>query len=148
MSQSLPMINLAMMVDDTEAMMIFPTCDFVKPRSSRMVGISGANPNQPKKQTKNVNHVMWKLRICTDLMLNILSFSKGLLLTVGCILNSLKCVKNTWKQSYDGRQSETRSNYLRMKSGLILIIRYAQFALLLALATFFTVSETSEEVLQ
>src|SRR5207302_6248037 len=32
--------------------------------SSRITGISGATPNQAKKQRKKASHVMWNARIC------------------------------------------------------------------------------------
>jgi hypothetical protein len=62
-SHSLPIINRAIMVAETAAIMVFPTCDFDKPRSALMVGINGAKPNHPKKQTKKVSHVIWKVFI-------------------------------------------------------------------------------------
>jgi hypothetical protein len=57
------MISLAMMVEETEAMMMLPTCALLSPRSVRIVGMSGASPNHPKKQTKNMSQVIWKVRI-------------------------------------------------------------------------------------
>ena len=44
---------------------MLPICSLVRCSSSRMTGISGAMPNQPKKQRKNASHVMWKARIGT-----------------------------------------------------------------------------------
>jgi hypothetical protein len=50
-------------VIDTEAMMMLPICALERPKSSRITGMSGAIPNQPKKQTKKVIHVMWNALI-------------------------------------------------------------------------------------
>ncbi len=47
----------------TEAIIELPTCCLVRCSSPRMIGISGASPNQPKKQRKNASHVTWKARI-------------------------------------------------------------------------------------
>src|SRR5882762_10163502 len=66
-SHNLPMSRRAMMVEETDAIMVLPTCAFDNPRSARIAGIRGARPNQPKKQTKNMSQVMWKVRICTVL---------------------------------------------------------------------------------
>ena len=74
-SHSLPMINRAIMVAVTEAIMILPTCPLLKCNSPLMVGIKGARPNHPKKHTKNMSQVMWKVRICTPFKLKIFSFS-------------------------------------------------------------------------
>ena len=43
--------------------MIFPICSWLRPRSFRTTGISGAIPNHPKKQRKNVIQVIWNARI-------------------------------------------------------------------------------------
>ena len=43
-----------------------PTCVPVKPISSRTTFISGAMPNQEKKQTKKAIHDMWNARICGE----------------------------------------------------------------------------------
>src|SRR6188472_922255 len=58
------------MVPATDAITLSATCAFVKPRSARTSGISGARPNQPKKQRKNAIHVMWKARMGGVLKLN------------------------------------------------------------------------------
>jgi hypothetical protein len=71
------MISLAMMVAETDAIIVLPTCAFVSPRSSRMVGIRGAMPNHPKKHTKKVSQVMWKVRIWTPFTEKIFSLSRG-----------------------------------------------------------------------
>ena len=47
----------------TEPTMHQPTCSGVSFSSSRTIFISGAMPNQPKKQKKNASHDMWKARI-------------------------------------------------------------------------------------
>ena len=65
------------MVMDTDAMMMLPICPFDSPRSSRTTGISGAMPNHPKKQTKKVIHVRWKVRIGTLLKSNRLMEVEG-----------------------------------------------------------------------
>lgn len=57
-SHNFPIINRAMIVEETEIITRLPICDFVRCRSVRMVGIKGARPNQPKKQTKNISQVM------------------------------------------------------------------------------------------
>ena len=44
-------------------MIEFPVCAFVRCSSCRMTGISGAMPNQLKKQRKNAIHDMWNARI-------------------------------------------------------------------------------------
>ena len=59
-----------MMVIATEAMMVLPICALVSSRSSRTTAISGAMPNQPKKQRKNANQVRWNVRICGVARLN------------------------------------------------------------------------------
>ena len=41
-----------------------PTCSFVSASSVRTTDISGAMPNQAKKQRKNAIHDMWNARIC------------------------------------------------------------------------------------
>ena len=47
------MINRAMMVEETEAIiMMFPTWDLVRPRSARMVGIKGASPEPSEEANK------------------------------------------------------------------------------------------------
>jgi hypothetical protein len=45
-----------MIVAETETMRSVPTWDLSRCRSSRIVGIRGASPNQPKKQTNNMSH--------------------------------------------------------------------------------------------
>ena len=47
----------------TDAMIVQPIWSLVRPSSFRTTGISGAMPNQAKKQRKKANHVMWKARI-------------------------------------------------------------------------------------
>jgi hypothetical protein len=59
-SQSLPIKSLAIIVVATEAIMVLPTCDLVRCRSARMVGINGARPSHPKKQTKNMSDVIYE----------------------------------------------------------------------------------------
>ena len=63
-SQSQPMNSRARIVIDTEAIIVFPICFFVRPSSSSTLTIRGAIPNQAKKQRKNANHDMWNARIC------------------------------------------------------------------------------------
>jgi hypothetical protein len=41
------------------------------------VGISGASPNHPKKQTKKVSQVIWNVRICTPFAEKILREESG-----------------------------------------------------------------------
>jgi hypothetical protein len=48
----------------TEAIMIFPIWDLVSSSSSLTTAISGAMPNQPKKQRKKASQDMWKALIC------------------------------------------------------------------------------------
>ena len=48
----------------TEPMISQPTWSFVRPISARTTVISGAIPNQAKKQRKNANHDRWNARIC------------------------------------------------------------------------------------
>jgi hypothetical protein len=67
------MMSRAKMVADTAAMMVLPTCGLVNPKSARMAGMRGAIPNHPKKQTKKVIHVMWKVRIWMPPKLKMLS---------------------------------------------------------------------------
>ena len=50
--------------------MMLPIWSCVNARSLRTMGMSGAMPNQPKKQTKKVIHVMWKARMGADLKSN------------------------------------------------------------------------------
>src|SRR5690242_18386191 len=47
----------------TEAMVRFPICALVRCNSSRMTGIRGATPNQPKKHRKNANQDIWNARM-------------------------------------------------------------------------------------
>ena len=42
----------------TAAIAELPTCSLVRWSSVRMIGISGAIPNQPKKHRKKASHVM------------------------------------------------------------------------------------------
>ena len=63
-SHSQPISSLATTVTATDPMMIQPICDCVSPISSRTSIISGAMPNQAKKQRKNANQLMWNARIC------------------------------------------------------------------------------------
>src|SRR6478735_6819448 len=58
------------MVPATDAITLLATWVGVRCRSARTSGISGASPNQPKKQRKKANHVMWKARICGDVKSN------------------------------------------------------------------------------
>ena len=53
----------ATMVMATEAMIVLPICSLVRPSSPRTTAMSGAMPNQAKKQRKKANHDMWKARI-------------------------------------------------------------------------------------
>ena len=76
-SHNLPMIRRARIVEDTDAIITFPTCALVRPRSARIVGISGANPNHPKKHTKNISQVIWKVRIWIVPRENKFIFSSG-----------------------------------------------------------------------
>jgi len=94
-----------MMVEETDAIMVLPTCAFVKPKSALIVGISGARPNHPKKHTKNISHVIWKVLIWIPFIENIFKSESGNELFV--------CIKN--RLSID--------NYFAKKSGLILICR-------------------------
>ena len=64
------MSNRTSTVMATEAMMVLPICALVRSRSSRTTAISGAMPNQPKKQRKNDIQVMWKARIGAVARLN------------------------------------------------------------------------------
>ncbi|MGF6928143.1 hypothetical protein QFZ48_003643 [Chitinophaga sp. W2I13] len=89
-----------------------------------MVGISGANPNQPKKQTKNMSHVIWNVRICMVSRLNIFNFSKGA---------AMCCVF---------------TGYLIRNSGRIFTDMYAQLLFGAAFFTFLTVGEDRVAVLQ
>jgi hypothetical protein len=57
-SHNRPMMSLATIVADTEAMVMFPICSFVRCNVSRTIGIKGAMPNHPKKHTKNVSQVI------------------------------------------------------------------------------------------
>ena len=61
------MNSRAKIVIETEPMIAQPICSLVSCNSSRTTAISGAMPNQAKKQEKNANHVMWNVRICTIL---------------------------------------------------------------------------------
>src|SRR5688572_13960023 len=63
LSQSQPIKSRANTVIATEAMIMFPICSWLRPRSFRTTGISGAIPNHPKKHKKKVIHVIWKARI-------------------------------------------------------------------------------------
>src|SRR5262245_52883765 len=63
-SQSQPMMRRATIVIATEAMMAHLICDLESASSSRITGMSGATPNQAKKQRKNASHDMWNARIC------------------------------------------------------------------------------------
>ena len=49
---------------------MFPICALVRLSSSRTIAISGAMPNQAKKQRKKENQERWKARICGVLRLN------------------------------------------------------------------------------
>ncbi len=62
-SHSQPINIRTRMVIETEAITELPTWAFVRCSSSRMMGINGAMPNQPKKQRKNAIHDMWNARI-------------------------------------------------------------------------------------
>ncbi len=42
-----------------------------------MVGIKGARPNQPKKHTKNISHVIWNVFICMPLRLKMFNLVSG-----------------------------------------------------------------------
>ena len=55
---SVPMMSLAIMVAETDAIMIFPIWSLLRCNCSRINGISGATPNHPKKQKKKVSHVI------------------------------------------------------------------------------------------
>jgi len=59
----LPTIKRKKTVAATDAIIVFPTCVLVKPRSSLTIAIKGDIPNQPKKQRKNANQDKWKARI-------------------------------------------------------------------------------------
>ena len=63
-SHSHPISSRATTVMDTDPMTSQPICDWVSAISSRTIFMSGAIPNQEKKQRKNANHVMWNARIC------------------------------------------------------------------------------------
>src|SRR5580704_17640166 len=62
-SHSHPIRIRTRMVMATAAMAELPTCSLVRWSSSRIIGIRGAIPNQPKKHRKNASHAMWKARI-------------------------------------------------------------------------------------
>ena len=70
-SHSHPMSSRATTVMATDPMTSQPICDWVSAISSRTIFISGAMPNQAKKQRKNANHDMWNARICGVPMLKI-----------------------------------------------------------------------------
>ena len=57
-SHSQPMNSRPTTVMETDPMTSQPICDWVRAISSRTIVISGAMPNQEKKQRKNANHVM------------------------------------------------------------------------------------------
>jgi Na+/melibiose symporter-like transporter len=76
------MINLATIVEETETITRLPTWDLVRWRSVRIVGIKGARPNHPKKHTKNISQVIWKLRIWTPLKLNIFNLVSGFIFEI------------------------------------------------------------------
>src|SRR5690606_12645794 len=76
-SHSLPINKRAMIVAETEAMMMLPTSLLVKPSSSRIMGINGATPNHPKKQKKKVIHVIWNVFIWMPLNEKMLSLVSG-----------------------------------------------------------------------
>ena len=63
------MSSRATTVMATEPTISQPICDCVSAISSRTIFMSGAMPNQAKKQRKNANHVMWNARIWGVLML-------------------------------------------------------------------------------
>src|ERR1700741_4528595 len=58
------MIRRTMMVIATAAILILAICAGVRPNSPLMTGISGAQANHAKKQTKKAIQVRWKARIC------------------------------------------------------------------------------------
>ena len=62
-SHSHPISSRATTVTDTDPMTSQPICDWVSAISSRTIFMSGAIPNQAKKQRKNANHVTWNARI-------------------------------------------------------------------------------------
>ena len=53
-----PTANRARTVNATEAMIVLPTCAAVRCNSSRTTAMSGAMPNQAKKQRKKANQLM------------------------------------------------------------------------------------------
>ena len=69
-SHNHPISSRAMTVAATEPMTSQPICDCVSAISSRTIVMSGAMPNQAKKQRKNANHVIWNARICGVSILN------------------------------------------------------------------------------
>jgi hypothetical protein len=71
------MTSLAMMVEETEAIIMLPICPLLRPRSTRMAGMRGASPNHPKKHTKNMSQVIWKVRIWMVSRENNRIFSRG-----------------------------------------------------------------------
>lgn len=51
-------------VPATDALLALPICGFVRPRSSRMMGMSGAAMKVEQKLTKKANQARWKALMC------------------------------------------------------------------------------------
>src|SRR3990167_300111 len=62
-SSSRPTASRAKNVSATEAITLVPICCRLKPRSSRISGMSGATANHPTNEVKNASQLMWKARI-------------------------------------------------------------------------------------
>jgi len=95
-SQSQPTPSRASTVAATDAIRMLPICSLVSPSSFRMIGMSGATPNQPKKHQKNETHVTWNAR-----MAGVLKLKRSMRLA----FMSLRCGRrHPWTRIGDGNE--------------------------------------------